>query len=400
MAESMTTLDAQLRKKKALTYTLLQVVGILALMLVGNCFDWLNMKFDPTQLKTWNYWNGVIQQVLMYSIALVIGYTGRMEREFLNNKEFALAMNLYHRFLGEKTESFVIYVNKTLNPKIKREYYISHVERKLYRLEERSKRHDDWKLEYDKILDDLTNGRLKSIKEYACKNRQLRQYVVRRFTLEALIHTENVEKNCRSFNRYPRVNAHSFTWGVRSKSDRSNKYKVENTLAKDLSVKVLQKALSVVLMAVVLGSIAGDPSKNELLSQVNGWAKLIIKYIIRVGGIAWSYISGLYLGKGMFESNYIEVVNNRNDILESYLSWKKELKEEETEGYKIRKALMMSQTEEFPERRPLEDVSKRANVTEESKNPIELTEEEKQKILEQALNEKRKNELLKQALDQ
>lgn len=398
MAESEMMLDAQLRKKKALTYTILQIVGILALMLVGNCFDWLNMKFDPTQLKSWDYWNGVIQQVLMYSIALVIGYTGRMEREFLNNKEFALAMNLYHRFLTEKTESFAVYINKTLNPKIKKEYYIAYVERKLYRLEERHKRHDSWKLEYDRILDDLACGRVKTIEEFAFKNKRLRRYVLRRFTLEALVCSDNLDKNCRSFNKYPRVNAHSFTWGVRSKSDRSNKYKVENTTAKDLSVKVIQKALSVVLMAIVLGSIAGDPSRNELLTQVNGWAKLIVKYIIRVGGIIWSYVSGLYLGKGMFESNYIEVVHNRNEILEAYISWKKELKEEETEGYKIKKILISERKFDSEFESNVKQGMTPAQKKDEGS--FDLTEEEKQKILEKAQNEKRMNELLKEALDQ
>ena len=108
-------------------------------------------------------------------------------------------------------------------------------------------------------------------------------------------------------------------------------------------IKSFQKVLSVGLMALVIGTIAGDPNANELLSQANGWMKLLIKYAIRVFSIIWSYVNGLYMGKGIFESNYLLVIENRNAIFEEYVNWKKQVKEEESDGFKIKKAIYEKQ---------------------------------------------------------
>lgn len=344
-------LDPQLRKQKTILYTALQVAGIIAILLIGNCFDWLNMKFDFSNFTSWNYWNGVIQQVLMYTIAMVIGYLGRLQKEFLSNKEFAINMNLYHSYLAQKTKTFIKFVERLINPKIQKEYYYAHVTKKLYKLERKNKKRDDFKIEYEKCLEwcslnhksvkdytisDNIDGKFKKIKIKKCK-----RYIKNRWNLEQLIDEKLIDKNAKTYSNYPRVNAHAFTWGVRSKDNNSNQYKVENTTIKDLSKRVVVKMLSVVLTSMLLGSIAADASMNELAGQAYGWVKLLIKYAIRVVTIFWSYGSGLFLGKGIFESNYLSVVDNRNRILGEYIDWKQENEElEETRSQKIRREIL------------------------------------------------------------
>ena len=107
-------LDATIKRQKIILYTTLQILGIVAILLVGSSFDWLNMKFDINLVKTWNYWNAVIQQVLMYTLALIIGFIGRLEKEFLKNEDFHLQMNIYHAYFTQKTDSFTKFIDKII----------------------------------------------------------------------------------------------------------------------------------------------------------------------------------------------------------------------------------------------------------------------------------------------
>lgn len=345
-------LDAAIKRQKIILYTTLQILGIVAILLVGSSFDWLNMKFDINLVKTWNYWNAVIQQILMYTLALIIGFIGRLEKEFLKNEDFHLQMNIYHAYFTQKTDSFTKFIDKIINPRIRKEYYKAYIEKKLYRLENMTIKKDEWRLEYSKALDWMINNPDKDINEYEVQindktkfkwQMTCKKYIVKRVNLELLICEMNIEKMCKSFSNYPRINAHVFTWGVRAKDNKNDNYKVENKAFHDIIIKSFQKVLSVGLMALVIGTIAGDPNANELLSQANGWMKLLIKYAIRVFSIVWSYMNGIYMGKGVFESNYLLVIENRNAIFEEYVNWKKQVKEEESDGFKIKKAIYEKQ---------------------------------------------------------
>ena len=111
-------------------WTAIQLFGIIAILIIGGAFDWMNFRFDFSKLKQASYWNGVLIQVLMYSIALIIGYLGRIQKEENTNKEYEELMNLYHTYLVQKSESFVSFIDKVVNPKIQREYYKEHINRR------------------------------------------------------------------------------------------------------------------------------------------------------------------------------------------------------------------------------------------------------------------------------
>lgn len=385
-----TELDPKLKKQKTILYTTLQIAGLIAILLIGNCFDWLNMKFDFTNFTTWNYWNGVIQQILMYTIAMIIGYLGRLQKEFLTNSEFALEMNLYHMYLAQKTKTFVKFIEKIINPKIQIEYYHAHITKKLYRLEKKNSKKDDFKIEYEKCLKWCAENK-KEIKEYTIsdnidgflkkfKQRSCKRYIKKRWELEQLIDEIMIIKNAKTFSNYPRVNAHAFTWGVRSRDDNSNQYKVENTTVKDLSKRAVVKMLSVLLTSMLIGSIAADASMNELTEQAYGWIKLLIKYAIRVVTIFWSWGSGLFLGKGIFESNYLSVIDNRNRILAEYIDWKQENEElEETRSQKIRREILENAIKEESSIQIKKEDQVDDEFDDEEYEEIELTPEEAQK---------------------
>ena len=69
--ETGTQLDPQLRKKKTIIYTVSEIIGILALTILGNAWDWLKFSFDFSNITKWSYWSSVIVQAAMYSISLI-----------------------------------------------------------------------------------------------------------------------------------------------------------------------------------------------------------------------------------------------------------------------------------------------------------------------------------------
>jgi hypothetical protein len=54
-------LDSDIKKRKITLYTVAEILGIFALCIIGNAFDWLALKFDFSNITKWSYWSGVIQ---------------------------------------------------------------------------------------------------------------------------------------------------------------------------------------------------------------------------------------------------------------------------------------------------------------------------------------------------
>lgn len=366
-------MDDKEKKSKLRFYTTLQIVGLLVIMIVGNAFDWLNMKFDFTKLSTWKYWNAVFQQIVMYATALIIGYLGRLEKEILNNIEYHTNLKHYRELLPfKKDASFTQFINYIKNPQIKKEFIKKRMQIKLYRLDKYTK--DEYKLEYDKAL---ASGNLET---YNYKDKKSKKYCLKRFKLEQLYSDDYIDKNYLSISiNYPRVNAQAFTYGIRVKEQKSHEYQVENEAAKDLSKKWILKALQVLLSALIVGSVASDASTSELLEQTYGWLKLMLQYIVRCVIVVVSYITGMKDGKETFEINYIDVIYNRITILNEYIKYIKENKIEDDIVDKLNKYMNLKAQKEAEEenkkKKELEEDQKKQNNKENKENDNKLLEE-------------------------
>lgn len=161
--------------------------------------------------------------------------------------------------------------------------------------------------------------------------------------MEQLIIPSNIEKTSANFENYPRVNAHSFTYGIHDDESKSGEWKTENTVSKDLAFIWSRKVLTVFMAAVVIGSIVADPDITALAGEAYGWVKLLVKYAIRCGAMCWCLGQGLFMGRKIFESNYILVVENRIRILDMYVSWDVKQGNHDDPAYKILQYLQSQQ---------------------------------------------------------
>lgn len=335
-------MEKDYQKRKLGLYTALQVVGVLTLTIIGGCWDWMNFRFDFTQLTTTQYWTGVFQQALMYSITLALGLLTTMEKLELTDIEYLGRLETYRELLKMKKQSFTLYIDETLNPYIKREAMRERAVKRLYRLDKWSK--DEYKLAW-KECKNMTEEEFRAFKptmpmkflntlgrifrglEYQDKFRyswRCKFYCYRRRKLERLASEEYINDNWQYTSvKYERVNPNAFTWSVRLGDSKLSQYQVENKSARSVALAMTRKILTVVLTSLVIGSIIYDASMSELLEQANGWLAIMIKYIIRVIMIIVNYIFGVFAGKRVFYNNFTWILINRIRILKDYINWRK-----------------------------------------------------------------------------
>ena len=336
-------MDKELRRKKLGLYTALQFIGITLLCLVGGCFDFLNFGFSFAKIATWGYWQGVIQQMLMYSIALGLGYLTTLEKEELTNKEYGEKLSLYRELLKNKKQSFSVFIDEHLNPAIKKDAIREKFSRKLYRLDRHAK--DEYKLCYrecrgmtdeefkkwvPKVNRRFINFWGRVFRPYTFVEKEkpslfCKWYCYRRRKFEKFASEEWIEENWEyNGTKYERVNANVFTWSIRVGDSKQSQYKVENKSSVDVMARMLRKMLTVALTSFVIGSIVYDASMSELAQQVNGWIAILVKYVVRVVMIFVNYFMGIRDGKNSFYNNFTWVLINRIRILKQYINWKKD----------------------------------------------------------------------------
>lgn len=321
--------ETQKRKKLAL-YTTLEIIGVLVITIVGNLWDWVNLRFTLDKVQDWKFWSDVIIQTIMYTSALMIGYLVKLERLELNDETFHKGYNRYLELLKNKKDSFVSYIDTVFNPTTKKKFIKKNAQSKLYKLDEKSK--DKWKITYQKLI---RHGDYETFEWPLDKkgriDKKTKKYCDKRIELEKLASQEYIEENWEFISqKYPRINPNSFTESLGAHFNDYTQYKVENETAKELPRRMLTKVVLSILSAFVIGLILWDPSANELLDQAYGWVALIIKYVIRVVMVAVNLIMGIIFAKKLFQDNFILPVENRCRILKEYITWNHENNIEDT----------------------------------------------------------------------
>jgi len=330
------------KKGKLALYTILEVVGLFALMLLGGMFDFLNFGFSFDKITTAEYWNDVTIQGAMYSIALMLGIFGTLEKQELKNQEYFSDLGIYRGLLKHKKQSFTPYIDEVLNPYIKREAMKERACRRLYRLDKHAK--DEFKISY-RDCKNMTKEEFRDFKpqtprkiinvfgrifkgmEYNDKFKyswRCKRYCAKRRRLERLASDEYINENWETASvRYHRVNANAFTYSVRIGDSKLSEYQVENKSGRDITLAMLQKFLWVVIVGIFIGSIIWDASVNQLLEDANGWIACLVKYFIRVIMIFANFFVGTTTGRKVFYNNFIWVLLNRIRILKEYIDWRK-----------------------------------------------------------------------------
>ena len=311
-------MNENIRRKKIVLYTILEVVAAFTLSMVASMWDWVNMNFTLSKIGTSAYWDNVLLQTIMYSCALLLGTLPTLEKMELKSQEYNDLYKYYQETMyPKKDKGFDPYVENVLNPQIKKEFLHKKYEKKLYRLDKFCK--DKWKIDFanaSKLEDPLT---------YNFSSKWSKKYFTRRCELEEINSDDYINENYEVLSvRYPKVNAYAFTEYLNIKMSDKTKYKIKNEIARGLIAKISNKILYALLGAAIIGMLIVSPDTNQFLEQANGWIAIMIQYIIRVGMIAANLIMGIYSGRSLFIDNFILPINNRNRILEEYEIYKKD----------------------------------------------------------------------------
>jgi len=308
------------KNKKAILYTLLEIVAVLVICIVSGAFDWVKLSFSWAKVSTWEYWRDVIQKFLMYTAALFVGYFFKMEKLELKDNEYANLLLSYRELLKSKYESFIEYIETIYNPETKRKFIKVRADKKLLTLDKLSK--SAWKLEYNKAI---KSG---NFDNFQWSSKWSKKYAIRRKRLTEMSDINFIEENWEYISiRYPIISPHVFTYNLKNSDINNAEYRVSNKTAKDFLKIVGRKIIKMFLWAFIVALFAMNPSANELLEMANGWITVIIQYVFRVFMIVFNFVWGLFCGKQMFINNFILPLQNRIRILKLYIDWcKKENK--------------------------------------------------------------------------
>ena len=311
-------MNEPVNKKKIVLYTILEVVATFTLTMVASMWDWVNMEFTLARVSTAEYWDNVVIQTIMYTCAWILGTLLTLEKLELKSTEYNDLYKVYqNQKWPKKDKGFDNYVNNVLNPSIKKDFLHKKYEKKLYRLDKICK--DKWKIDFNEA------SKLEEPLTYNFSSKLSKKYFIKRNELEYINSDEYINNNYEVMSvRYPRVNAHAFTKYLDIKMSDRTKYKVENKVAKGLSIKLGSKLLYTALGSAIIGLLMVNPDTNALLEQANGWIAIMLQYIIRVAMIGINLGMGIYTGRSLFIDNYILPINNRNRILDEYEIYKQD----------------------------------------------------------------------------
>ena len=310
-------MDKKVKNRKRFLYTVLEVVTILVMTMVGNMWDWVNMQFRPDLIATGEFWESTITKSILYSGALILAILLKLSKLELADVRYDDLLAKYRSKLDTKeknTEEFDNYLETSLNPKIKKEYIRTKLERKLYRIQKFER--DSWCMDYFKAKD---TGELENYKFCSWFSKR---YFIRRTRIEAMMDKDFIERNWMNMSvKCPRVRSAQFGYYLEIGRNKDERYKLNNEVVKDVTKQGALKIISVFFISMCFTIMALSPQTNQLLEQANGWIVLLVQYIIRVIMICLSFATGIWTAKTTFNDNYLLPITNRIEILDQFRCW-------------------------------------------------------------------------------
>jgi len=315
-------------------FVLVQVFGLLFIAVMALGFDWMNIGFSLDQLGTGAYWQKIALQMLMYTSALILGYLGTMESQHVDNAEYIKIYKQYRDMLVYKKESFITYIDDTLNPTIKKEAIRTQLSKKLYKLDKHSVDSDKIQYKAAIVSGDIETykfyptkvahrGNLWSIIHLAYIRHRAKKYSIERQKLNNMSDSTYIDENYEDINiKYTRVYSDLFSYSINgTHGSDGDKYNVVNNSGKELSFVVSRKMINMFFTAVVFGAVLWEPDILELLSSAEGIAIFICQSLMKVAIMLICWWNGKKSGKEVFYRNFVLVLYHRIDILKGYINW-------------------------------------------------------------------------------
>ncbi len=310
-------MDKRVKNKKRILYTTLEVITILIMTMVGNMWDWVNMEFRPDLIGTAHFWEDTIVKATLYSGSLILAILLKLSKLELEDIRYDDLLLKYRNKLPIKennSEMFDNYLERELNPRIKKEYIKTKLERKLYRIQKHER--DTWAMDYFMAKD---SGELEN---FNFSSRWSKRYFIKRTRIEAMLDPAFIEAHWMNMSvKCPRVSSTQFGYYLEIGRNRDERYKLNNEVVKDVAKQAVLKVAFTFLISMCFTIMALSPQANQLLEQANGWIVLLIQYIIRVIMICLSFATGIWTAKTTFNDNYLLPLTNRIEILDNFKCW-------------------------------------------------------------------------------
>lgn len=308
-------MNDKVKTRKKVLYTSLEVLVVLIMTMVGNMWDWVNMEFRPDLIATSHFWEDTIVKATLYSGSLILAMLLKLSKLELNDLRYEDLLNKYRNdklpIKENNNEAFENYLEKELNPRIKKEYIRTKLERKLYRIQKHER--DSWAMDYFKAKD---SGEFEN---YNFSSKWSKRYFIKRTRIEAMMDKEFIEKHWMNMSvKCPRVSSTQFGYYLEIGRNKDERYKLINKIVGFVLKHGTLKVITVFFISICLTIMALSPQTNELLEQANGWIVLLIQYIIRVIMICLSFATGIWTAKTGFDDNYLLPIVNRITILDDY----------------------------------------------------------------------------------
>lgn len=297
-------------KKEFIGKQIVNAFLLFIILLVFGCLDFAKLEFHFEYLADVNYWITVGTKTIAGICAFNIGINIMWEIEIRKDKILAKAIDLYNRVIVYKKIDFEYFIVRVYNPAEKKKAYISQINKQIHSLNKFSRRKD--RLLYSSDLPERQEEKLKN------------RYCIKRKQLEDLKNPEFIEKNLDSLKvKYSEIDPAVFDLeidGTQTYHGKKVKGNVGGAKAKATSSMVL----GMVGFSMLMTSIGLTVNQEQLEGQMVAFANYLLKCCEDVGIVLWQALRGMLKARGIISSEFTKPFIDRNAILRSYYTWKKE----------------------------------------------------------------------------
>ena len=301
-------------KVKVLKSTL-NIILLLAICIINGCFDCLSWEFHFERILTAVFWVKTGAKFATLICAKEIGMSLFEDVKRKLNTNLQENKIRYEKLNKMRGNDFSIWCETVLNPRIKREKYISIMHNKIARLEKRTNPRF-------KILYVVSEDERKQIIDNFPKEKwkiKANNYIEKRMKLESLMSGEYIEKNINSLNiKCENVNPALFDLTIDAKQ-KNKTYRVTSHVAVAKVGALVISSFIMVIGQMIMSTIGYSFDSDEALTQAEKIWNAILNTLMDLTFIAWQFFSGTKeIGK-IIEAQEGVAYANRCSILKSYL---------------------------------------------------------------------------------
>lgn len=310
-------MEDRMKHKKIILYSILEFTALMLMLVVGGAWDWVHMKFSLERMGTSAFWQEAITKSILYTSAMFVACLFYLQRHELNDERYMELLASYRGrlpFKDARKKQFETFLEDFKNVDIKKEYIRTMLNSKLHKLQKHEK--DDW------VDDYFLAKKCEDKSEFKFSSAKSEKYFKKRTRLELMLEDEFIDEHWMQIHcQHPRILASQFGYYLDIRRNRDNKYKLDNEIVKDASRKLTWKSISVIITSMLIAAFILAPDANELAGEAHSWVVILFRYVIRVCMMAFSFGTGVFNGKYLFEDNYLLPLINRNAVLDEFKEW-------------------------------------------------------------------------------